>query len=73
MDLTDQTDRDGILFDLCMALRKVPRGTLADLVKRRLPGDELAEKIVAEAILNHLHLCGWTMEHRPGKLMSPAR
>ena len=55
-------DRDRILFDLCMALRKVPRGILRDLGKPRLPRDELAEKIVAKAIVEHLELCGW----RPG-------
>jgi hypothetical protein len=30
--------------------------------KRRLPGDELAEKIAAEAILKHLLRCGWRLE-----------
>ena len=40
-----------------MALRTVPRGILRDLGKPRLPSDELAEKIVAEAILAHLERC----------------
>lgn len=66
-------DRNRILFDLSMALRSVPRGTLASLGKRRLPGDELPEKIVAETILEHLERCGWRLEHRPGKLVTPAR
>jgi hypothetical protein len=30
------TDRDRLLFDLCMALRNVPPGILRDLGKRRL-------------------------------------
>ena len=55
-------DHDGILFDLCMALRKVPRGILRDLGKRRFPPDDLPEKIVAEAIVEHLELCGWSLE-----------
>ena len=59
------TDRDHILFALRMALRKVPRGILRDLGKRRFPSDELAEKIVAEAIVEHLQLCGWRLEHHP--------
>ena len=54
-------DRDRLLFDLCMALRHVPAGILRDLGKGRLPGDELAEKIVAERILEHLQLCGWRL------------
>ena len=54
-------DRDGILFDLCMALRKVPPGILRDLGKRRLPVEGMAEKIVAEALLKHLQLCGWRL------------
>ena len=39
-----------------MGLRKVPRGILRDLGKRRFPPDDLPEKIVAEAILEQL--CG---------------
>ena len=66
------TDRDDILLDLCMALRKVPPGTLRDLGKRRLPVDELAEKIVAEAILEHLQLCGWRLEHKTKPGVVPA-
>ena len=56
-----------------MALRKVPPGILRDLGKRRLPGDELAEKIVAEAIVKHLELCGWRLVHKGKASVSPAR
>ena len=49
-------DRGGILFDLCMALRKVPPGILRDLGKRRVPIDGLAEKIVAEEIVRKLRV-----------------
>ena len=49
-------DRDRLLFDLCMALRQVLAGILRDLGEGRLPSDELAEKIVAERILEHLRL-----------------
>ena len=66
-------DRDGILFDLCMALRKVPPGILRDLGKRRLPPNGFAEKIVAEAILEHLQLCGWRFEHKAKPVVAPAR
>ena len=56
-------DRDGILFDLCMALRKVPPGHPARPRQAPVPPDDLAEKIVAEAIVEHLELCGWRLEH----------
>ncbi len=49
--LAGMTDRDRILFDLCMELRQVPPGILRDLGKRRPPSDELAEKIVAESLI----------------------
>ena len=54
-----RTDRDELLFDLCMALRRVPPGVWRDMGKRRLPADELAERVVAEAILEHLIRCRW--------------
>jgi hypothetical protein len=60
--------REAILFDLCMALRQVPPGVLRDLGKRRLPGDELGEKIAAEKILEHLLRCSWRLERpAPGR------
>jgi hypothetical protein len=65
--------RADLLFDLCMALRKVPWGILRDLGKRRLPSDELAEKIVAETIVAHLELCGWRLEHRAKPSVRRAR
>ena len=67
------TDRDPLLFDLCMALRKVPPGILRDLGKRRLPGDDLAERTVAEAIVKHLELCGWRLTHHAKPAVTPAR
>ena len=54
------TDRDLIIFDLCMALLQVL--VLLQVPPRRLPGDELAEKFVAEKILEHLVRCGWQIE-----------
>ena len=50
---------------------EVSRGALRDLGEPRLPSDELAEKIVTEAILKLLELCGWRLEHKrpePGHL-----
>ena len=67
------TERDHILFDLCMALRSLPPGTLRDLVKRRFPGEDLAEKIVAERIVEHLELCGWQLTHKAKPAVTPAR
>ena len=65
--------RDDLLFDLQMALGKIPPATSRDLAKRQLPGDELAEKIAAERILEHLELCGWRIEHKPVPPLSPRR
>ena len=58
-------DRAAMLLDLQTALRKVPPGILRDLAKRRLPGDDAAEKIVSAKLLEHLELCGWIFRHRP--------
>jgi hypothetical protein len=44
-----------------MALRQVPPGVLRDLGRRRLPGDELAERIVAEAILARIPQMDWRL------------
>ena len=57
-----------VAFDITPVLP----GTLRDLGKRRLPVDELAEKIVAEAILEHLQLCGWRLEHKTKPRVAPA-
>jgi hypothetical protein len=35
--------------------------------------DSLAEKIVAEAILEHLQLCGWRLEHKAKPTVTAAR
>jgi hypothetical protein len=40
----------------------VPPGVLRDLGRRRPSGDELAERIAAAAILEHLIRCGWRLE-----------
>ena len=68
-----RADRDRILFDLRMALSKVPRGILCDLGKRRLPVGGMAEKIVAEAIVEHLQLCGWRLERKAKPTVTRAR
>ena len=33
----------------------------------------LPDKIVAEAILEHLQLCGWRLEHKAKPAVAPAR
>jgi hypothetical protein len=63
------TDRDHLLFALC----KVPPGILRDLGKRRLSIEGMAEKIVAEAILEHLQLCGWRLTHHAKPTVTPAQ
>ena len=67
------TDRERILFDLAMALRSLPRGTLRDLAKPRRPGDDLAERVICEAILAHLERCGWRLEHHAKPTVTPAQ
>jgi hypothetical protein len=55
-----------------MALRQVPPGVLRDIDKRRRPSDELAERIAAAAMLEHLLRCGWRLERRPVTGADPA-
>jgi hypothetical protein len=68
-----RTDRDELLFDLCRALRQVPPAVWRDMGKRRLPADELAEKIAAEKILEHLLRCRWEIRRPPLAGAPPAR
>jgi hypothetical protein len=69
----DQAQRKELLFDLRMSLRQVPPGVLRDMGKRRLPGDELAERIVAEKILEHLTRSRWEITRPPSAGAPPAR
>jgi hypothetical protein len=58
--------RDRFLSDVAFALRhKVPPGHFRDLAKRGSPRDEMADRIVAGAVLDHLLLCGWRLERPP--------
>ena len=66
------TDRERILFDLAMALRKVPPGVLRDLGKRRRPGDDLSDRIACERILEHMERAGWRLEHDAKPTVTPA-
>ena len=59
------TDREELNFTLCMALRKVPPAIFRDMGKRRLPGDDLPEKMAAEKILAHLELTGLELTRKP--------
>ena len=47
------------------------RDICATWARPRLPFDELAEKIVAKAIVAHLELCGWRLQHRPKPSVTP--
>ena len=58
-------DRDAMLLDLRTALRKIPPAMLRDLAKRRLPSDDLVERIVAEKLVKHLEVSGWEFGHQP--------
>jgi hypothetical protein len=59
------TEREELIFTLCMALRSVPPGIFRDLGKRRLPGNDLPEKIAAEKILAHLERAGMELKCKP--------
>ena len=52
-------DRDAMLLDLRTALRKIPPAMLCYLAKRRLPSDDLVERIIAEKLVKHLEVSGW--------------
>ena len=60
--------RETLIFMLRMALRKVPAASFRNLAKtQHIAGDlDLAERIVAERILEHLELCGYRIEPGPG-------
>ena len=64
-------DIEDLVFDIAFALRHhVPRGVLRKIGTERhvRPGqvEGLDEKIAAEAILEHLALCGWRITKRAG-------
>ena len=56
-ELMTEAEREAFVFDLRMALRQVAPETWRDLDTRRLPVDDLVEKIVARKLLEHLLLC----------------
>jgi len=65
-DGMDAAARRELEFDVEMALRRVPAGTWRDLGRRRLPGDDLPEKIAAGLIVEHLIRSRWRIERVPG-------
>jgi hypothetical protein len=63
--------RDELLFDLVFALKRhVAPDHLRAIARRRPPPpgrmEDLEERIVAEALLEHLVRCGWDITKRPG-------
>jgi hypothetical protein len=64
--------REDLLFTIGFALKHhVPPGILRGIAARRRdlrPGqlEDLEERIAAQAILEHLSLCGWEIRKRPG-------
>lgn len=58
-------ERETLLFSIQMALRSVPAGLYRDMGKRRLPGDDGVERIVAERILEHLERANYRITHGP--------
>ena len=66
-------DRDGFLFDVRMALRKVPGSILRRLGTRRWPVDDhSAEDAVAGAILDQLLRSRWRVERLPPARYGPS-
>lgn len=55
----DSATRADLLSSIRLALRKVGGTTLRDLAKRRLPGDDLCERIAAETILDGILQQNW--------------
>ena len=64
-ELMTEAEREAFVFDLRMALRQVAPETWRDLDTRRLPVDDLVEKIVARKLLEHMLLCRWAIERLP--------
>ena len=68
-------DRDGFLFDVAHVLRhKVPPAVLREIARRGggARGEaDAAARFVAEAVLEHLLLCGWRLEHPPPPPLGP--
>ena len=58
-------ERMTLIFSIRMALRSVPAGILRELGKRRLPGDDWPERVIAEAILEHLERSNYRITHGP--------
>jgi hypothetical protein len=61
----DDKTRADLTFSVRMALRQVPRGHDRALGQPRVPGDELAERIVAATIVACLERSNWTIEPGP--------
>ena len=62
------TRRGDWLFDLRMALKKIQPSVFQRLARRRhQPWDESESElhIAADAILQHLELCGWIISRKP--------
>ena len=59
------TDREALILDFIMALRQVPRGTLRDLARRWPPGQNPAERMIAETTVDHLERCRWRVKQVP--------
>jgi len=55
-------ERSALLIDLQLGLRRVPTGTLRDMLKPREPGDLEPEKIAASAVLDYLEQRGWRFQ-----------
>ena len=66
-------DRDSFLFDVRMALRRVPGGILRQLGKRRWPVDDhFAEDVVGRTILDQLLRSRWRVERLPPVQKGPS-
>ena len=72
-ELMTEAEREAFVFDLRMARRQVAPETWRDLDTRRLPVDDLVEKIVARKLLEHLLLCRWAIERLPTPGLPPSR
>ena len=61
----DTTEAARFRSAVAMTLRELPGDMLRELATRWPANGNLAERIVAEAIVEHLELCGSRLEHRP--------
>ena len=69
----DTTEAARFRSAVAMTLRELPGDMLRELATRWPANGNLAERIVAEAIVEHLELCDWRLAHHAKPTVTAAR